>query len=269
MLVVELPDSRARCSPVAVTTTSSSEMTARESVKSAAADPHGSRTALVDEREITHRCPPSVSCLRRGSAAGEVALVVYRLLTRVSPDGRTSEHTRRRHDGGYRVSHNADSRTSQEVASASAQSLTPHGHPTNNPPGAGSLVSLTLSEPGVTMRAVDAPSPSNREASMKALLLSLTVALAGCGPTVRHDATAHQPSGTFLISAEQIAKSGAQNAWQVLQRSAPMLVAQNDKDGRPGKLTRRGRSSLLLDDSLVVLLDGVRIPDFRNLDTVG
>ena len=104
---------------------------------------------------------------------------------------------------------------------------------------------------------------------MKALLLSLTVALAGCGPTVRHDATARQPSGTFLISAEQIAKSGAQNAWQVLQRSAPMLVAQNDKDGRPGKLTRRGRSSLLLDDSPVVLLDGVRIPDFRNLGTVG
>src|SRR5437763_12350606 len=137
---------------------------------------------------------------------------------------------------------------------------------------------LTLSR-GCLLRVLDArgrvrdytaetrtPSPSNREASMKALLLSLTVALAGCGPTVRHDATARQPSGTFLISAEQIAKSGAQNAWQVLQRSAPMLVAQNDKDGRPGKLTRRGRSSLLLDESPVVLLGGVLIPGVRNLD---
>ncbi len=104
---------------------------------------------------------------------------------------------------------------------------------------------------------------------MKALLLSLTVALAGCGPATHRTAATAAAPGTFLITAQQIEKSGAQNAWQVLQRSAPMLVAQNDKDGRPGKLTRRGRSSLLLDDSPVVLLDGVRIPDFRNLDTVG
>jgi outer membrane cobalamin receptor len=103
---------------------------------------------------------------------------------------------------------------------------------------------------------------------MKALLLSLTVALAGCGPAVRHDLTARQPSGTFVISAEQIAKSAAQNAWQVLQQSAPMLQTQNDKDGRPAKLTRRGRSSFLLDDSPAVLVDGVRMPDFRNLDAL-
>ena len=103
---------------------------------------------------------------------------------------------------------------------------------------------------------------------MKALLLSLAVALPACGPAVQHGATAANVPGTFLITAEQIAKSGAQNAWQVLQRSAPMLQTQNDKDGRPAKLTRRGRSSLLLDDAPVVLIDGVRLPDFRNLETV-
>src|SRR2546426_7830290 len=63
-----------------------------------------------------------------------------------------------------------------------------------------------------------------------------------------------QPSGTFLISAEQIAKSGAQNAWQVLQRSAPMLVAQNDKDGRPGKRSEEHTSELQSPCNLVCRL---------------
>ena len=74
----------------------------------------GSHGRSVDGREIAHRCPQSERSLRRGRAAGEVALVVYGLLTRVSPDGRTSEHTRRRRNGGCLVSDNADWTTSQE-----------------------------------------------------------------------------------------------------------------------------------------------------------
>jgi TonB-dependent starch-binding outer membrane protein SusC len=103
---------------------------------------------------------------------------------------------------------------------------------------------------------------------MKALPASLALALLGCGPA-HHSRNTLAAPGTFVITAEQIAKSGAQNAWQVLQRAAPMLLAQNDKDGRPAKLTRRGRSSLVLDDAPAVLLDGVRMADFHNLDMVG
>jgi len=103
---------------------------------------------------------------------------------------------------------------------------------------------------------------------MKAVSASLLLGLLACGPARQSTNTLAAP-GTFLITAEQIAKTGAQNAWQVLQHSAPMLMAQNDKDGRPSKLTRRGRSSLVLDDSPIVLVDGVRLSDFRNLDSVG
>jgi outer membrane cobalamin receptor len=99
---------------------------------------------------------------------------------------------------------------------------------------------------------------------MKALIALPVIALLACGPGMKGGRTS--PSGTFLITSEQIEKSGAQNAWQVLQRSAPMLQTQNDKDGRPAKLTRRGRSSFLLDDAPAVVVDGVRMPDFRNLD---
>ncbi len=103
---------------------------------------------------------------------------------------------------------------------------------------------------------------------MKALPASLVVALVACGPAVKHDVTARQPSGTFLITAEQIEKTGARTAWQVLKQSAPMLQTSDDRNGRPAQLGRRGRTSFLLDDAPTILLDGVRIPDFRALDDI-
>lgn len=103
---------------------------------------------------------------------------------------------------------------------------------------------------------------------MKALLLSLTVAVAGCGPAANHAADTAAAPGTFLITAEQIEKSGARTAWQVLRQQAPMFLTQEDRNGQPASLRRRGRSSLYLDDAPMVLLDGVRVPDFRSLDNI-
>jgi outer membrane cobalamin receptor len=127
---------------------------------------------------------------------------------------------------------------------------------------------LTLNGPGVTIVGTGVPSPPNREASMKALPASLFVALLGCGPAGKHDVTARLPSGTFLITAEQIEKTGARTAWQVLKRNAPMLQTSDDRNGRPAQLGRRGRTSFLLDDAPAILLDGVRVPDFRALDDI-
>ena len=76
------------------------------------------------------------------------------------------------------------------------------------------------------------------------------------------------PPGTFTITAEQIERSGARTAWQVLKQHAPMLEAREDRNGRPASLGRRGRASLSLDDSPAILVDGVRIPDFRALDDI-
>ncbi|OLE60049.1 MAG: hypothetical protein AUG74_16210 [Bacteroidetes bacterium 13_1_20CM_4_60_6] len=103
---------------------------------------------------------------------------------------------------------------------------------------------------------------------MRALLLSLTVALAGCGPATLHTADTAAAPGTFLITAEQIEKSGATTAWQVLKQHAPMLTMREDRNGRPQSMGRRGRSSFLLDEAPMVLLDGVRVPDFHALDAI-
>jgi len=103
---------------------------------------------------------------------------------------------------------------------------------------------------------------------MKALTASLVVVSLGCGPAVQNTETLPTSPGAFLITAEQIRKSGAHTAWQVLKQSAPMLQTSEDRNGRPAKLGRRGRTSFLLDEAPTVLLDGVRIPDFRALDDI-
>jgi len=104
---------------------------------------------------------------------------------------------------------------------------------------------------------------------MKALRASVLVALLlGCGRAVQKETTHGLPPGTFLITAEQIEKSGARTAWQALKRNAPMLQTSDDSNGRPAKLGRRGRASLMLDDSPMIMLDGIRIVDFRTLDDI-
>jgi outer membrane cobalamin receptor len=107
-----------------------------------------------------------------------------------------------------------------------------------------------------------------REASMKALAAAFVVLLLGCGPAAQHGARSDVPPGTLMITAEQIEKSGARTAWQVLKQRAPMFQTSEDRSGRPSKIGRRGRASFLLDESPMVLLDGVRLPDFRSLDDI-
>ena len=103
---------------------------------------------------------------------------------------------------------------------------------------------------------------------MKSFLAPLLLICGACGPAVVRNTADGLPAGTFLITAEQIERSGARTAWQVLKHSAPMLQTTDDENGRPATLRRRGRTSLLFEDPPMVLLDDVHMPDFRNLDTV-
>ena len=97
--------------------------------------------------------------------------------------------------------------------------------------------------------------------------LTAIASLPGCasGPRAHQAAT---PSGTIVITSEQIERSGANTAWDVLKREAPMLTLRDDRNGRPSRMGRRGRSSILLDDAPVVVVDGVRLTSFRDLDRI-
>ncbi len=69
----------------------------------------------------------------------------------------------------------------------------------------------------------------------------------------------------IFITADQIERSGSTTAWEALRKLVPQMTYGEKKSGQPSKLERRGQSSFLLSDAPLVFLDGVRMPDFRNL----
>src|SRR5260221_12350725 len=101
---------------------------------------------------------------------------------------------------------------------------------------------------------------------MKALTASFVVLLLGCGPAAQRARYSDLPPGTFTITAEQIEKSGARTAWQVLKQRAPMFQTSEDRDGRPSQIGRRGGAGLFLRGTPPNFLDGVRGAGFPTPD---
>ena len=88
---------------------------------------------------------------------------------------------------------------------------------------------------------------------------------AACSHATQNRSRTEPNAGGRLITAEEIERSGSHTAWDVLKHEAPMLTLEGDRNGQPLQLRWRGRSSVYLDDAPVVVLDGVRVADWRAL----
>lgn len=73
------------------------------------------------------------------------------------------------------------------------------------------------------------------------------------------------PQSGHLITHTMIAKSGSRTAWDALRRHAPYLTFGEDRRGQPNSLSRRGRASFALNDAPMVLVDNVKVGDYRLL----
>lgn len=95
--------------------------------------------------------------------------------------------------------------------------------------------------------------------------------LAGCVSPSRR--SPEQTASNQTISAEDIARSGFTNAWDLLRARARRYDFYEDRYGHPrGIKTRRGRSTINMADSdtPMILVDGARVSDFgvlRDLST--
>jgi outer membrane cobalamin receptor len=99
------------------------------------------------------------------------------------------------------------------------------------------------------------------------VLLSLLVPLisAGCSPVAPgRVTTAPAPEGR-LITQEEIRETHAATAWDVLRRAGTHIRMAERSDGTPGRMVYRGKSSLLLNDAPMLVIDGVKSRDFRIL----
>jgi hypothetical protein len=93
------------------------------------------------------------------------------------------------------------------------------------------------------------------------------IAFSGCAYFRSSTPPPDRPSAQF-ITAEEIARSGASNAWDLLRSRARAYEFSEDRYGRPRNIrTRRGRSTLNVAgaDAPMIVLDGARLIDLVTL----
>lgn len=91
-----------------------------------------------------------------------------------------------------------------------------------------------------------------------------SLAVAACHPL---EPSPQSDPDRIVITEAAIAKSGGQNAWEVLRRTAPQITFSESR-GQATAMTMRGRSSFVLNDSPMVMIDGARNMDIRALQSL-
>ncbi len=97
-------------------------------------------------------------------------------------------------------------------------------------------------------------------------LLGLGLAgMAGCGGARGGIEQSNAPSGGTVITADEIAASGAKTAWDAVRLTVPHVQLRENR-GKPTRIQRRGRASIYLDDQVRVMVDNVRLSDIHLLE---
>jgi hypothetical protein len=89
-------------------------------------------------------------------------------------------------------------------------------------------------------------------------LLVTCAALAGCG--IRGASSVDNVLPGRVLMAEDIEKLGVRNAWEVLKRVG-LYTTQESQRGVAKRLWRRGRGSIVLDESPLIVVDGAKLDD--------
>jgi outer membrane cobalamin receptor len=94
-----------------------------------------------------------------------------------------------------------------------------------------------------------------------ALVATLTLTLAGCAGMKAGERPDGAVPGAEIITREDIARTGARDAFEALQRSSRKLLVQDTGFGNRPRVTNRGVGSFVLEPSVAIVVDGVRLAD--------
>jgi len=98
------------------------------------------------------------------------------------------------------------------------------------------------------------------------VLASILLAVGCAGSTHQHaNDILVTPEGRRIITLKAIERSGARTAWDALQRTVPFFSFNVTNTGAPARIQHRGRSSILLEDQPIIVVDGVELSDFSVL----
>jgi outer membrane cobalamin receptor len=79
------------------------------------------------------------------------------------------------------------------------------------------------------------------------------------------DYSLNSGDGRRVITAAAIEKTGARTAWEALQRTVPFFEFKDGNNGHAGRVEHRGRSSIMLQDQPMIIMDGVELNDYASL----
>lgn len=102
-----------------------------------------------------------------------------------------------------------------------------------------------------------------------AAVAALALAAGACLGPARSSRSGDDYNSRYVVTAEEIANSGAMTAWEALRLLGAVVRLEEDKDQEPARITARGRSSINLSSEPLVFLDGVRLGEYRVLHSMG
>jgi len=103
---------------------------------------------------------------------------------------------------------------------------------------------------------------------LPAFAIGLLLACAHASPRPSEEETRRNTDGRRIVTAETIEHSGARTAWEALQRTVPFFTFKDNNRGGTSGIEHRGRSSIVLRDQPLILMDGVELNDFTTLTSI-
>ncbi len=103
--------------------------------------------------------------------------------------------------------------------------------------------------------------------AVSSLALIGAAVLGGCGLHPRGMSEA-VPRDEIVITRSEISRMGAKTAWEAVKRRVPGLTYGENTAGEPTHISRHGQSTILLNETPLLFVDGVRVADIRALGDI-
>jgi outer membrane cobalamin receptor len=100
-----------------------------------------------------------------------------------------------------------------------------------------------------------------------AALVSLSACAHANTVSAAHESADHS-DGRRVVTAGAIEQTGARTAWEALQRTVPFFTFKDNNRGGASTIEHRGRSSIVLRDQPMIIMDGVELNDFTTLTSM-
>ncbi len=115
------------------------------------------------------------------------------------------------------------------------------------------------------MGAVAMAGPGRLAAFPVAVFVATALGACGLHP---HAISGEVPRDEIVITRSEITRMGAKTAWEAVKRRVPGLTYEENTAGEPLRIWRHGQSTILLNDTPLLVVDGVRVSDIRALGDI-